>query len=214
MRRTSLTRWKDVSRRHRRVRLLARQRAARRPRSGRDALSFSCWRPWPRAVLAALLVFSTYLFLRRRVLQPLREVGQHFDKIAAGDLTARWTSQQQRDRPAVRRPQAHGGKPDAYRRGGAPWRGRDQRGFARDLGRQHGPVQPHRGAGGPLEETAASMEQLASTVKQNADNARQANQLAESPRTWPSVAVRRCRRWWRRCRTSRPARARFPRLCR
>ncbi|RZN09544.1 chemotaxis protein, partial [Bordetella pertussis] len=40
-------------------------------------------------VLAALLVFSTYLFLRRRVLQPLREVGQHFDKIAAGDLTAR-----------------------------------------------------------------------------------------------------------------------------
>ncbi|WP_241130669.1 methyl-accepting chemotaxis protein, partial [Achromobacter xylosoxidans] len=31
-----------------------------------------------------------------------------------------------------------------------------------------------------LEETAASMEELASTVKQNADNARQANQLAAS----------------------------------
>src|SRR5690606_9698540 len=39
--------------------------------------------------MAALLVFSTYLFLRRRVLQPLQEAGRHFDRMAAGDLTAR-----------------------------------------------------------------------------------------------------------------------------
>ncbi|MCJ9714612.1 HAMP domain-containing protein, partial [Bordetella hinzii] len=39
--------------------------------------------------MAALLVFMTYVFLRRRVLQPLREAGVHFDRIAGGDLTAR-----------------------------------------------------------------------------------------------------------------------------
>ncbi|MBR8656688.1 Tar ligand binding domain-containing protein, partial [Achromobacter sp. Marseille-Q0513] len=40
-------------------------------------------------VIAALLVFATYVFLRRRVLQPLQEAGHHFDRIAGGDLTAR-----------------------------------------------------------------------------------------------------------------------------
>ena len=39
-------------------------------------------------VITALLVFATYLFLRRRVLQPLKEAGHHFDRIAGGDLTA------------------------------------------------------------------------------------------------------------------------------
>ncbi|MCD0505983.1 Tar ligand binding domain-containing protein, partial [Bordetella petrii] len=39
--------------------------------------------------MAALLVFGTYVFLRRRVLMPLKEAGQHFDRMAAGDLTAR-----------------------------------------------------------------------------------------------------------------------------
>ncbi|MBV7482847.1 Tar ligand binding domain-containing protein, partial [Bordetella sp. BOR01] len=39
--------------------------------------------------MAALLVLGTYLFLRRRVLLPLQEAGQHFDRMAAGDLTAR-----------------------------------------------------------------------------------------------------------------------------
>ncbi|WP_251866029.1 Tar ligand binding domain-containing protein, partial [Achromobacter sp. Marseille-Q4962] len=40
-------------------------------------------------VIAALLVFATYVFLRRRVLRPLTDAGRHFDRIAAGDLTAR-----------------------------------------------------------------------------------------------------------------------------
>ncbi|WP_459668877.1 HAMP domain-containing protein, partial [Achromobacter xylosoxidans] len=40
-------------------------------------------------VIAALLVFATYVFLRRRVLQPLKDAGHHFDRIAGGDLTAR-----------------------------------------------------------------------------------------------------------------------------
>ena len=60
-----------------------------------DALSLRAGGRGRGRVLAALLVFSTYLFLRRRVLQPLREVGQHFDKIAAGDLTARGGRAQQ-----------------------------------------------------------------------------------------------------------------------
>jgi hypothetical protein len=45
---------------------------------------------------------------------------------------------------------------------------------------QPGPVFAHRRAGQLAGETAASMEELTSTVKQNADNARQANQLAVS----------------------------------
>ncbi|MBO9357335.1 HAMP domain-containing protein, partial [Bordetella petrii] len=48
-----------------------------------------------RAVSIALLAISLLLsllcwaFMQRSVLRPLREAGQHFDKIAAGDLTAR-----------------------------------------------------------------------------------------------------------------------------
>ncbi|MCD0505744.1 HAMP domain-containing protein, partial [Bordetella petrii] len=48
-----------------------------------------------QSVSIALLVISLvlaglcWLFMQRSVLRPLREAGQHFDKIAAGDLTAR-----------------------------------------------------------------------------------------------------------------------------
>ncbi|MFO1282285.1 MAG: methyl-accepting chemotaxis protein [Burkholderiales bacterium] len=41
----------------------------------------------------------------------------------------------------------------------------------------------HRGAGGLARETAASMEQLTATVRQNADNAKQANLLADTAST-------------------------------
>ena len=51
-------------------------------------------------------------------------------------------------------------------------------GRRRDRLRQQRPVAPHRAAGRQPEETAASMEELTSTVRQNAEHARQANQLA------------------------------------
>ncbi|WP_201525077.1 Tar ligand binding domain-containing protein, partial [Bordetella pseudohinzii] len=131
--------------------------------------------------LAALLVFMTYVFLRRRVLQPLREAGGHFDRIAGGDLTAR---------VEVRNSNEIGQLFAALKR--------MQESLTRTVSSvRRGVDEINVGAGeiaagntdlssrteeqaASLEETAASMEELASTVKQNADNARQANQLAAS----------------------------------
>ena len=132
-------------------------------------------------VIAALLVFATYVFLRRRVLQPLQEAGHHFDRIAGGDLTARIEARNTNEIgllfAALKRMQE-----SLTRTVSAVRRGVDEIN-----------VGSHEIAAGntdlssrteqqaaSLEETAASMEQLASTVKQNADNARQANQLAAS----------------------------------
>ncbi|SSW72956.1 methyl-accepting chemotaxis protein [Achromobacter agilis] len=132
-------------------------------------------------VIAALLVFATYVFLRRRVLLPLKEAGNHFDRIAGGDLTARVdvrnTNEIGQLFAALKRMQE-----SLTRTVSAVRRGVDEIN-----------VGSHEIAAGntdlssrteqqaaSLEETAASMEELASTVKQNADNARQANQLAAS----------------------------------
>ncbi|ASC68144.1 HAMP domain-containing protein [Achromobacter denitrificans] len=132
-------------------------------------------------VIAALLVFATYVFLRRRVLQPLKEAGNHFDRIAGGDLTARVdvrnTNEIGQLFAALKRMQE-----SLTRTVSSVRRGVDEIN-----------VGSHEIAAGntdlssrteqqaaSLEETAASMEELASTVKQNADNARQANQLAAS----------------------------------
>ncbi|MGV2863093.1 methyl-accepting chemotaxis protein, partial [Achromobacter sp. AGC39] len=132
-------------------------------------------------VIAALLVFATYIFLRRRVLLPLKEAGHHFDRIAGGDLTARVdvrnTNEIGQLFAALKRMQE-----SLTRTVSTVRRGVDEIN-----------VGSHEIAAGntdlssrteqqaaSLEETAASMEQLASTVKQNADNARQANQLAAS----------------------------------
>jgi hypothetical protein len=51
-----------------------------------------------------------------------------------------------------------------------------------DFQGQRQPLAAHRRAGVLLEETASSMEEMTSTVKQNADNAGQANQLAMAAR--------------------------------
>ncbi|KAK71050.1 methyl-accepting chemotaxis protein, partial [Bordetella bronchiseptica] len=130
-------------------------------------------------VLAALLVFSTYLFLRRRVLQPLREVGQHFDKIAAGDLTARVDVRNSNEIgqlfAGLKRMEE-----SLTRTVAAVRRGVDEINVgSREISAGNTDLSSRtEEQAASLEETAASMEQLASTVKQNADNARQANQLA------------------------------------
>ncbi|CCN23394.1 methyl-accepting chemotaxis protein [Bordetella bronchiseptica] len=130
-------------------------------------------------VLAALLVFSTYLFLRRRVLQPLREVGQHFDKIAAGDLTARVDVRNSNEIgqlfAGLKRMEESLTRTVATVR-----RGVDEINVgSREISAGNTDLSSRtEEQAASLEETAASMEQLASTVKQNADNARQANQLA------------------------------------
>ncbi|MFY3548133.1 methyl-accepting chemotaxis protein [Achromobacter insolitus] len=132
-------------------------------------------------VLAALLVFATYVFLRRRVLLPLKEAGHHFDRIAGGDLTARVdvrnTNEIGQLFAALKRMQESLTRTVASVRRGVDEINVGSHEIA--AGNTDLSSRTEQQAAS-LEETAASMEQLASTVKQNADNARQANQLAAS----------------------------------
>jgi methyl-accepting chemotaxis protein-1 (serine sensor receptor) len=132
-------------------------------------------------VIAALLVFATYVFLRRRVLQPLKEAGQHFDRIAGGDLTARVdvrnTNEIGQLFSALKRMQESLTRTVASVRRGVDEINVGSHEIA--AGNTDLSSRTEQQAAS-LEETAASMEELASTVKQNADNARQANQLAAS----------------------------------
>ena len=71
-------------------------------------------------------------------------------------------------------------------------------GLERDRRRATRPVLSAPRSRPALEETAASMEELTATVKQNADNARQANQLAARRREWRvKGGERRWTRWSR-----------------
>ncbi|OZI74657.1 methyl-accepting chemotaxis protein [Bordetella genomosp. 12] len=132
-------------------------------------------------VLAALLIFLTYLFLRRRVLQPLRSAGSHFDRIAGGDLTARVEVRSSNEIGqlfgALKRMQE-----SLTRTVSSVRRGVDEINVgAREISAGNTDLSSRtEEQAASLEETAASMEELASTVRQNADNARQANQLAAS----------------------------------
>jgi methyl-accepting chemotaxis protein I, serine sensor receptor len=126
-------------------------------------------------IIAALLVFATYVFLRRRVLQPLKEAGHHFDRIAGGDLTARVdvrnTNEIGQLFAALKRMQESLTRTVASVR-----RGVDEINIgSHEIAAGNTDLSSRtEQQAASLEETAASMEELASTVKQNADNARQA----------------------------------------
>ncbi len=132
-------------------------------------------------VMASLLIFATYMYLRRRVIQPLKEAGQHFDRIAAGDLTARVDVQSTNEIgqlfAALKRMQE-----SLTRTVSSVRRGVDEItvGSSEIAAGNTDLSSRTEQQAASLEQTAASMEELASTVKQNADNARQANQLAAS----------------------------------
>ncbi|WP_233234729.1 methyl-accepting chemotaxis protein [Bordetella sp. LUAb4] len=132
-------------------------------------------------VIAILLVLSTYLFLRRRVINPLDDAAHRFDRIAAGDLTeavdTRSTNEIGRLYAALKRMQE-----SLTRTVSAVRRGVDEINVgSREIAAGNTDLSSRtEQQAASLEQTAASMEQLASTVKQNADNARQANQLAAS----------------------------------
>ncbi|WP_459618370.1 methyl-accepting chemotaxis protein [Bordetella sp. 2513F-2] len=132
-------------------------------------------------LIAALLVLATYFFLRGRVLRPLREAGQHFDRIAGGDLTARVEVRNSNEIgqlfASLKRMQE-----SLTRTVSTVRRGVEEINVgAREISAGNTDLSSRtEQQAASLEETAASMEELASTVKQNADNARQANQLAAS----------------------------------
>ena len=132
-------------------------------------------------VLALLLTVGCWLFITRMLLRPLREAGEHFDKLALGDFTQRVEVRSSNEvgqlYASLKRMQESLTRTVAAVRRGVEEINVGSREIA--AGNTDLSSRTEQQAAS-LEETAASMEELASTVKQNADNARQANQLAAS----------------------------------
>lgn len=132
-------------------------------------------------ILAVLLGLMAYRTLSRSVLRPLQQVGQHFDRIAAGDFTHRIDITSDNEIGALylalKRMQDSLGRAVGTVRAGMEHI--NERAHQMVAGNSDLSSRTDEQAA-VLQETAASMEQLASTVKQNADNAQQANQLAAS----------------------------------
>ena len=130
-------------------------------------------------VLALVLAIGCWRFINRRVLAPLQEAGEHFGRIAAGDLTRRVVVTSRNEIGQL-----------------FSLLQTMQESLARTVGEVRRSVtEINVGAAeiaagntnlssrteeqaASLEETAASMEQIASNVKQNTDSAQQANRLA------------------------------------
>ncbi|OZI74679.1 methyl-accepting chemotaxis protein [Bordetella genomosp. 12] len=132
-------------------------------------------------VLALLLMILSRVVFGRLVVRPLLDAGSHFDRIAAGDLTARVEVRSSNEIGqlfgALKRMQE-----SLTRTVSSVRRGVDEINVgAREISAGNTDLSSRtEEQAASLEETAASMEELASTVRQNADNARQANQLAAS----------------------------------
>ncbi|MGB6006906.1 methyl-accepting chemotaxis protein [Castellaniella sp.] len=131
-------------------------------------------------VIALLAAVAAYLFLQRVVLRPLRRAGEHFDRIAAGDLTATIDVPSRNEIGvlylAMQRMQEGLVRMVAQVRGGVgEIRLGSQEIFAGNTDLSGRTEQQ----AASLQQTAASMEQLAGTVRQNSDNAAQADQLAK-----------------------------------
>lgn len=137
---------------------------------------------------ALLFSLGAFVFLQRIVLRPLLKAGEHFDRIAAGDLTADivvpsgneigvlYMAMQRMQASLVR-------MVSTVRAGVGEIRTGSQEIFAGNTDLSSRTEQQ----AASLQQTAASMEQLASTVRQNSDNAEQANRLAQGA---ADVAVR------------------------
>ncbi|OWT79966.1 MULTISPECIES: methyl-accepting chemotaxis protein [unclassified Achromobacter] len=130
---------------------------------------------------AILLMIVSRIVFGRAVVRPLVEAGQHFEKIAGGDLTQRVDIRSHNEigqlYAALKRMQESLTRTVSQVR-----RGVDEINVgSREISAGNTDLSSRtEQQAASLEETAASMEELASTVKQNADNARQANQLAAS----------------------------------
>lgn len=132
------------------------------------------------AMLVSLLfAVAAYIFLQKVVLRPLHLAGQHFDRIANGDLTADIQVNSKNEigvlYSAMQRMQTSLiNMVDSVRTGVGEIRLGSQEIFAGNTDLSSRTEQQ----AASLQETAASMEQLSSTVKLNADNAHKADELA------------------------------------
>lgn len=130
--------------------------------------------------LCLLIAFLVYVFLNRMVLRPLRVAGEHFDRIASGDLTKRIDVFSSNEigvlYEAVRRMQLSLQRMvQTVREGVEEISLGSQEIFAgnTDLSSRT------EDQAASLQETAASMEELSSTVRQNTDNAHEADRVAK-----------------------------------
>src|SRR5690606_29265275 len=132
-------------------------------------------------MLACIVIaIVTYAFLNRMVLRPLRVAGRHFDRIASGDLTERIQVQSTNEigvlYGAMRRMQD-----SLIRIVGTVRQGVEEINVgAREiyLGNTDLSDRTEHQAGA-LQETAASMEQLAGTVQQNTQHAQEADRVVK-----------------------------------
>jgi methyl-accepting chemotaxis protein-1 (serine sensor receptor) len=129
-------------------------------------------------VMLALIV-GLFVLFTRSVFHPLRQAGQMFDSIAAGDLTHRIDNRSNNEIgllfAALKRMQDSLSRTVSTVRLGV---GEIHSG-AREISAGNLDLSSRtEEQAASLEETAASMEELASTVRQNADNSRQASQMA------------------------------------
>jgi methyl-accepting chemotaxis protein len=130
-------------------------------------------------LVALLFAIAAYGFLQRVVLRPLRRAGEHFDRIAAGDLTETIIVPSRNEIGvlylAMQRMQEGLVRMVASVRGGVgEIRTGSQEIFAGNTDLSSRTEQQ----AASLQQTAASMEQLASTVRQTSDHAEQADHLA------------------------------------
>ncbi|HEY9280466.1 MAG TPA: methyl-accepting chemotaxis protein [Eoetvoesiella sp.] len=135
-------------------------------------------------VFSGLMALLVYVFLGRVVLRPLRDAGEHFDRIAAGDLTQRINVASRNEIgvlfDALRRMQESLTRTVAAVRLGVE---EINLGSNEIYSGNTDLSSRTEQQAASLQQTAASMEQLAGTVKQNTDNAEQADQLAKEAST-------------------------------
>ena len=137
------------------------------------------------SVLTLLLALITYTFFRSRLLQPLNRLPAHFDAVASGDLSQRITYKNQKNEltevfDALQRLQGNLDRTFSLVRQGVIRISTDSESIANSNTSLSARIEQQAAA---LQQTASSMEELAGTVRQNADNAHQANQLAATAST-------------------------------
>lgn len=132
-------------------------------------------------IVALLFAIMAYVFLQRVVLRPLHRAGEHFDRIAAGDLTAVIEVPSRNEIGvlylAMQRMQESLVRMVAMVRSGV---GEIRLGSHEIFEGNTDLSSRTEQQAASLQQTAASMEQLASTVRQNSDHAAQADQLAKT----------------------------------
>jgi len=130
-------------------------------------------------LLLVVIPSGSMTFLTRHVLKPLEQANEHFDRIAAGDLTQRIVAKTQNEigqlfQSLARMQEGLGHTVAQVRAGVDELRHSVHEIYSGNLEISSRTEQQ----ASALQETAASMEQLSGTLRQNTDNAEQADHLA------------------------------------